>query len=144
MAIASQSRDASSDEATPRRLNERSSKITFSVDHESAVTLYEQLHRQIIEQIESGELIAGTKLPTVRALSTELNVAPYTVARVYRFLEADGFVETLGRNGTVVKARSGSSVELLQLDATAYAARARDLGIPAHDALAFVKAALTD
>ena len=114
----------------------------FTVDHASAVTLYEQLHAQIIGQIESGELIAGTKLPTVRALATELDVAPYTVARVYRFLEADGFVETLGRNGTVVKARAGTSVELLQLDAVAYATRARDLGIPEADALAYVRAAL--
>jgi len=116
--------------------------MMFVVDPASAVTLYEQLHRQIIEQIESGALIAGTKLPTVRALATELDVAPYTVARVYRFLEADGFVETLGRNGTVVKARSGSSVELLQLDAVAYATRARDLGIPAADALTYIAAAL--
>lgn len=116
--------------------------ISLSLDQASSVTLYEQLHRQIIEQIESGALIAGTKLPTVRSLATDLDVAPYTVARVYRFLEADGFVETLGRNGTVVKARSGSSVELLQLDATAYAARARDLGLPAADALDYVRSAL--
>ena len=115
----------------------------FAVDHASSVTLYEQLHRQIIDQIESGELLAGTKLPTVRTLATDLKVAPYTVARVYRFLEADGFVETLGRNGTVVKARSGSSVELLQLDATAYAARARDLGVPAEDALKIMRKALS-
>jgi len=116
----------------------------LAVDPASKVTLYEQLHSLIIGQIESGELIAGTKLPTVRALATDLDVAPYTVARVYRALESDGFVETLGRNGTVVKARSGTSVELLQLDATAYAARARNLGIPAADALAFVTAALRD
>jgi DNA-binding transcriptional regulator YhcF (GntR family) len=116
--------------------------MPFTVDPASATTLYEQLHRQVIEQIESGELIIGTKLPTVRALATELDVAPYTVARVYRALEADGFVETLGRNGTVVKAREGTSVELLQRDATAYAERARDLGLPPADALAYVRAAL--
>lgn len=116
--------------------------MQFAVDPGSATTLYEQLHRQIIEQIESGELIVGTKLPTVRALATELEVAPYTVARVYRALEADGFVETLGRNGTLVKAREGSSVELLQRDATAFAARARELGLPPADALAYVRAAL--
>lgn len=115
----------------------------ITVDHESRVTLYEQLHSLVIEQITTGELIAGTKLPTVRALATELDVAPYTVARVYRALEADGFVETLGRNGTVVKARSGTSVELLQLDAVAYATRARDLGVPAADALAYITAALS-
>ena len=116
--------------------------MAFVVDHESSVTFYEQLHGQIIEQIEAGALIVGTKLPTVRALASELDVAPYTVARVYRALEADGFVETLGRNGTVVKAREGTSVELLQADATAYAARARDLSIPPADALEYVRAAL--
>ncbi|MEP6481903.1 MAG: GntR family transcriptional regulator, partial [Rhodoglobus sp.] len=90
----------------------------FTVDHESAVTLYEQLMSQFREQLDDGTLIAGTKLPTVRQLATDLSVAPYTVARVYRALEADGFVETLGRNGTIVKATSGTAAQLLQLSAS--------------------------
>ena len=115
----------------------------FTVDHESKVTLYEQLRTQIIEQVASGELIVGTKLPPVRQLATELGVAPYTAARVYRLLEQDGFLETRGRNGTVVSARSDTAESTLQAAATAYAIRARELGIPADAALAFVKAALT-
>lgn len=114
----------------------------FSVDHVSSVTLYEQLMSQFREKVAAGDLIAGTKLPTVRALATELSVAPYTVARVYRALEADGFVETRGRNGTVVSAREGTTVELLQLAASDYAARARELGIDPAEALGYVKAAL--
>lgn len=116
--------------------------MVFTVDKSSPITLFEQLHSQAISKIESGELIAGTKLPTVRQLASDLDVAPYTVARLYRALEADGFVETLGRNGTVVKARSGTSAELLQLAASQYAARARDLGIDASTALNYVRAAL--
>lgn len=116
--------------------------MTITLDPESRVTLFEQLHAQIIEQITTGALIAGTKLPTVRQLATDLDVAPYTVARVYRALEADGFVETLGRNGTVVKAREGTSVELLQMAATAYAARAKELHISPADALDYVTKAL--
>lgn len=114
------------------------------VDPESKATLYKQLHSQIIEQITTGTLIAGTKLPTVRQLATDLDVAPYTVARVYRALETDGFVETLGRNGTRVKARLGTSVELLQLDAIAYATRAGELGISRQEALSYVRSALGD
>ena len=114
----------------------------FTVDHESKVTLYEQLRTQIIEQVASGELIVGTKLPPVRQLATELGVAPYTAARVYRLLEQDGFLETRGRNGTVVAARSDTAESTLQAAATAYAARAHELGIPADAALAYVKAAL--
>lgn len=114
----------------------------LAVDHESAVTLYEQLRTQIIEQVKSGELIAGTKLPAVRQLATDLAVAPYTVARVYRILEQDGLLETRGRNGTVVKARSGTAEEILQLAATEYAARATELGIDGDAALDFVRNAL--
>ena len=114
----------------------------FTVDHESKVTLYEQLRTQIIEQVASGELIVGTKLPPVRQLATELGVAPYTAARVYRLLEQDGFLETRGRNGTVVAARSDTAESTLQAAATAYAARARELGIPADTALGYVTAAL--
>lgn len=116
--------------------------MIFVVDKASPVTLFEQLHSQALEQITSGALIAGTKLPTVRQLATDLGVAPYTVARLYRALEADGFVETLGRNGTVVKAREGTSAELLQLAASQYASRARELGIDADRALDFVRTAL--
>jgi DNA-binding transcriptional regulator YhcF (GntR family) len=116
--------------------------VTFTVDHASSTTLYEQLMTQFRAQLDDGSLIAGTKLPTVRQLATDLSVAPYTVARVYRALEADGFVETLGRNGTVVKGRAGTAAELLQHAASAYAARARELGLDADAALAYVRTAL--
>jgi DNA-binding transcriptional regulator YhcF (GntR family) len=114
----------------------------LAVDHESAVTLYEQLRTQIIDQVKSGELIAGAKLPTVRQLATDLGVAPYTVARVYRALEQDGFLETRGRNGTVVSASGDTAESTLQLAASDYATRARELGVPAADALRYVRSAL--
>lgn len=116
--------------------------MQFSVDHESGVTLFDQLMSQFREQLDAGTLIAGAKLPTVRALATELSVAPYTVARFYRALESDGFVETLGRNGTVVKATAETGDQLLQLAASQYASRARELGIDAATALGYVRSAL--
>jgi DNA-binding transcriptional regulator YhcF (GntR family) len=112
------------------------------IDPESPVTLYEQLRTQIMEQIETGELIAGSKLPTVRLLAANLGVAPYTVARVFRVLEQDGFLETRGRNGTVVRGQPGSAEALLQVDATAYAARADELGIAPDIALEYAIRAL--
>lgn len=114
----------------------------MKIDHESSVSLYEQVRAQIIEQIESGALIVGAKLPTVRKLATDLGVAPYTVARVYRVMENDGFLETRGRNGTLVKGNAGTAPEALQQLASAYATRAAELGIPAADALSFIHAAL--
>ncbi|TAL43421.1 MAG: GntR family transcriptional regulator [Salinibacterium sp.] len=114
----------------------------FSVDPESAVTLYEQLRTQIVERVKNGELIVGTKLPTVRQLATDLGVAPYTVARVYRVLENDGFLETRGRNGTVVSAQADTAESILQRAASEYSARARELGIGADDAERYIRSAL--
>jgi len=113
----------------------------FSVDHASSVTLYEQLMLQFRAHLDAGTLIAGTKLPTVRQLATDLKVAPYTVARAYRALEADGFVETLGRNGTVVKATSETGTQLLQLAASQYASRARELGVDSSTAMEYISSA---
>ena len=63
---------------------------------------FEQLRTQIASRIAAGSLPAGTKLPTVRALSEQLGVAPNTVARAYRELEGDGVIATHGRRGTFV------------------------------------------
>lgn len=106
------------------------------------MTLYEQVRAQIIGRIETGDLIVGAKLPAVRTLAAELGVAPYTVARVYRILENDGFVETRGRNGTVISGTKGTAGESLQVMASAYATRATELGVPAADALRFARSAL--
>lgn len=73
--------------------------FTITVSHESPVPPYEQLRLGVIAQVRSGELTAGTKIPTVRALAAQLGLAPNTVARAYRELEADGVVETRGRQG---------------------------------------------
>jgi DNA-binding transcriptional regulator YhcF (GntR family) len=113
----------------------------FSIDHASSITLYEQLMRQFRDRLDSGALIAGTKLPTVRQLAADLEVAPYTVARVYRALEADGFVETLGRNGTIVRATSQTASQLLQLAASQYASRARELGVGSEAAIGYISSA---
>ena len=72
------------------------------IDPSAAEPPFEQLRRQIAARASGGELPAGTRLPTVRALAAEVGLAVNTVARVYRELEADGVVVTEGRRGTFV------------------------------------------
>ena len=69
------------------------------------MALFEQLRLHVIERADSGTLAPGTRLPAVRNLAETLGVAPHTVARAYKELEAAGVVATKGRNGTVVCAR---------------------------------------
>jgi GntR family transcriptional regulator len=78
---------------------------TWKPNTGSSVPLFEQLRLNIIERADSGALAAGTRLPAVRSLATELGVAPHTVARAYKELEAAGVVVTRGRHGTIVCAR---------------------------------------
>jgi DNA-binding transcriptional regulator YhcF (GntR family) len=46
--------------------------------------------------------VPGDRLPSVRQLADDLQLAPNTVARVYKELEASGYLVTRGRNGTTV------------------------------------------
>jgi len=114
----------------------------LTIDPKSHVPPFEQLRLQLREQVKTGELAAGTKLPTVRRLAEDLGIAPNTVARAYRELEADGFIETRGRNGTLVSAQGDASEQQGQLAARAYADRIRNLGIDSDVALSWVTKAL--
>lgn len=114
----------------------------ITLDPRSATPPFEQLRVQIAEQVRSGALSAGVRLPTVRRLAEDLGIAPNTVARAYRELEADGLVETRGRNGTIVRPQGDAAEQQAQDAARVYAERVAKLGISPADALRFVTGAL--
>jgi DNA-binding transcriptional regulator YhcF (GntR family) len=113
----------------------------ITIDPASPVPPFEQVRAQLAAQVSSGELVAGTRLPTVRQLADDLGLAVNTVARAYRELEAAGLVETRGRGGTIVTAAGDRARERLQNAAQRYAALARDLGVEPDEALRLVRAA---
>lgn len=78
--------------------------ISAIIDANSAVPPFEQLRVQFAAAIRAGLLPAGTRLPPIRQLAGDLLLAPNTVARAYRELEADQLVEGKGRRGTLVRA----------------------------------------
>ena len=112
------------------------------LDDESAVPPYEQLRAELAARIARGSLVAGTRLPPVRALAQELKLAPGTVARAYRELEQAGLVDTGGRAGTVVSDRGDQAMTLGRQAAQQYAATARALGLTTRVALDLVRAQL--
>ena len=71
---------------------------------------FEQIKAEIIGLIAAGTLPVAYRLPSIRQLAGDLGVAPNTVARAYRELEADGFVRSRGRRGTIVIARPASAM----------------------------------
>jgi DNA-binding transcriptional regulator YhcF (GntR family) len=104
----------------------------FAIDSTSDVAPYEQVRVQIAQQVSSGLLEAGAKLPTVRHLAADLGLAVNTVARAFRELEADGVIVTRGRKGSFVSSRTidapGDDAAILAA-AAQYAAASRARGL---------------
>ena len=118
--------------------------MNITVEAHSTVPPYEQVRARIAELAGNAELPAGTRLPTVRQLAGELNLAVNTVARAYRELETAGLVETRGRNGTFVTARAAGVPAEAERLAAAYVAATRRLGLSADRAIGLVQAALAN
>uniref|UniRef100_B8DMK9 Transcriptional regulator, GntR family with aminotransferase domain n=1 Tax=Nitratidesulfovibrio vulgaris (strain DSM 19637 / Miyazaki F) TaxID=883 RepID=B8DMK9_NITV9 len=74
----------------------------FILNHEDSAPLYVQLYTQIRDRVLTGELPAGTRLPSVRHLADELGVSRNTVDTAYLELIAEGFLLTRPRSGFFV------------------------------------------
>lgn len=82
----------------------------------------------------------GARLPTVRELAAELNMAVNTVARAYRELEGAGVVETRGRYGSFV-ARVDPADAAMASAANAFVSAAKALGVDKGGAMRYVESA---
>ena len=113
--------------------------MEFHLDDDDGVRPpFERIRAGVVEQLSSGALLPGDRLPTVRGLAAQLGVAPGTVARAYRELEADGVVETRGRAGTFVVESTDPTERAATAAARAYAEQAARLGVPADRAVELV------
>jgi len=65
------------------------------LDYRDARPIYTQIIDGFKEQISTGVLQSGDKLPSVRELAAELAINPNTIQRSYRTLEVDGWIATV-------------------------------------------------
>jgi molybdate-binding protein len=64
--------------------------------------IFQQIADELAGAIRRGELVAGSRLPTVRALAQARGVDVNTVNRAYQLLARHGLVESHARRGTRV------------------------------------------
>ena len=76
--------------------------LTYTLDKEAGVSLYEQLYRCVKEDILSGRLAAGEKLPSKRALAAHLEISVITVKNAYEQLMAEGYLSGVEKRGYFV------------------------------------------
>jgi GntR family transcriptional regulator len=104
------------------------------LDFHSPLPLYAQIVERIERLIISGDLAAGDRLPTTRALAGELRINFNTVARAYRNLAQAGLVTTLRGRGTTIQMASherqneGVKEDSLRILARNFVSMARQLG----------------
>ncbi|MFD9442300.1 GntR family transcriptional regulator [Streptomyces sp. NPDC060006] len=122
------------------------SEAAVRVDTTSQVPPYEQIRAQLAALIVTGRLAEGDRLPTVRQLAADLGLAPGTVARAYRELEAGELIRTRRGAGTRVAAPPPGptrphTVQLAAL-ARGFTSSARALGADTEAILTAVRDAL--
>ena len=72
------------------------------LDYRDARPIYVQIMDGLRQQIGSGVLRQGEKLPSVRELAVELSINPNTIQRSYRQLEMEGWIATVPGKGCFV------------------------------------------
>jgi DNA-binding transcriptional regulator YhcF (GntR family) len=117
--------------------------MILRIEPDSHVPPYEQIRFQIATMAASGVLREGTRLPSIRQLATDLQLAGGTVARAFRELEQQRVVQTRGRHGTFVQKIVPAPVTgpALEAAAASFVARARQLGIGVDQAVESVRLA---
>ncbi|MHC8303532.1 MocR-like pyridoxine biosynthesis transcription factor PdxR [Pseudomonas sp. PB3P13] len=76
--------------------------VPFEVDRLQSAPIYRQLYQRFRESIADGRLSPGDRVPAVRALAAELNLARGTVEAAYQLLIGEGYLIARGAAGTIV------------------------------------------
>ncbi len=84
--------------------------LTYELDRRGSLPAYEFLYRGIRDDILSGKLKAGEKLPPKRGLAEHLGVSVTTVENAYAQLLLEGYLRAEERRGYFVCALEGGPV----------------------------------
>ncbi|WP_296254243.1 MULTISPECIES: PLP-dependent aminotransferase family protein [unclassified Pseudomonas] len=79
--------------------------VPFKLERELPAPIYRQLYQRFRDAIAQGRLRPGARVPAVRALAAELNLARGTVDAAYQLLIGEGYLIARGAAGTFVTAQ---------------------------------------
>lgn len=100
----------------------------------------EQIRDRISGLITTGALARGERLPSVRQLAADLQVAPGTVAKAYRGLESDGLITSRAGSGSRVSEQASSVSPEVARAARRLVAAGREDGLDLEDAFRVLRA----
>lgn len=123
--------------------------MRITVTNASPLPIYEQITQQVKQAILTGEVAAGTALPSIRQLARDLRVSVITTTRAYNDLARDGFIVSVPGKGAFVQPVNSDLIReqvLVELEAALgeLVTRARLVGLTRDDLTAMLAAALDD
>ena len=119
----------------------------LSLNYRDSRPIYEQIKDGLRHMVVSGALAPDEKLPSVRALATQLSINPNTIQRSYNELEAEGLIYSVPGKGSFVSPDRSADLQR-QLELTEkfreIAAELRYLGVGQEELLRLSRRSLTD
>lgn len=80
--------------------------MVIVIKNNSREPIYDQIKKQILDGIMSGEIKEGECLPSIRGLARDLKVSVITTTKAYNDLEAAGYIVAVQGKGYYVAERS--------------------------------------
>lgn len=97
-------------------------QIDFKLSYTGNGCLYREIYGRFRDAILNGSLPAGVRVPSIRALASELNISRNTVEKAYDLLIGDGLFTSNGAAGTTVTShlpRRSTNAKHLKLEQSA-------------------------
>ena len=118
----------------------------ITLNPESDVPVFQQIHDEIVLAIARGQLSDGDKLDPVRRVAKDIGINPATVKKAYDLLVSEDLVETAGRSGSIVRpgARSAAQEKQLEEQLSRVVALARAQGFSPDELHARLSSTLND
>ena len=111
------------------------------LDYRDARPIYTQITDGFREQIITGVLQPGERLPSVRELAAGLTINPNTIQRAYGILESEGWIASVpGKGSFVAPIPATAKAQTAQLWAEMVALRQKfaRLGIGAEEIIRYL------
>ena len=80
----------------------------IGLNYRDSRPIYEQIKDGLKKLIVTGGLAADERLPSVRALATQLSINPNTIQRAYNELEGEGYIYSIPGKGSFASAGAGA------------------------------------
>ena len=87
------------------------------ISTQSKEAIYEQIFKQIQQQILTGELQPGEALPSMRQLAKDLHISVITTKRAYEELEKQGYIYSIVGKGSFVSEQNVDIIHERKLNA---------------------------